>query len=281
MSDISTLSPAQLDRRVEEFAQRIEFWLRAPLMNRVHFWETDSDARPYFNSAERVVQFTKSNCIAANPSSNSSLMDEFGKKLRNDWHVAQVSHLERVDVEALMRQYMVWIDQIFFFGLLTQPTRHEGKLVAGRNIINLKLFNILNDWSHGAVLDAEFVRTTGDLRMGLFQGSGEIKPFDVSVVCRVAHVLTYIYLYMLSRERRAEIYWRQLCQDNGHGVQFYELFYYIISQISQLAPCMGNLQDQVAKTYQDLQVARSKPRVWEDDAVQLIPNSPFKIKSME
>ncbi|TGJ80915.1 hypothetical protein E0Z10_g7849 [Xylaria hypoxylon] len=266
MSDISSL-PGPSRRTVENFMHRSEFWSRVPGNERLRFWEWDDPDRPYFYTASQVVQFTKANCLAA-VAANNSAVEEFRRELQIGWETNRTSPLGVVALTQLMGQYLVLIDRIFFFGLITHPTRRQGKLVANQPIIKLLVQNGLTDPA-GNELNGIFTYETGELWINALQSSGEIQFFE-EMLATIVHELVHVYLHVLTRDNSAASYYRELSQDEGHGVQFHELLQFILAHLFNWMPTILYLGALAKETGKDLQTALAKPSVFESVARSLI-----------
>ncbi|KAI1319312.1 hypothetical protein F5Y16DRAFT_414283 [Xylariaceae sp. FL0255] len=267
MSDISSL-PAAVRQNVQDFARRIEVWQGVPGDIRSKFWETDSDD-PYFHSASEMVQFTTANCEAGNSFLRSTLVSEFKEKLEADLRRSQVSPPEDRDLGWLTSEYLVWIDRLFFFGLITQPAKCSGGLRATRSAIALEVDGKVREGKEN-LQKGHFNEQTGGLLIRLRQCSGEWHPLEM-IICIAAHELTHAYLHLLTRDQSASRYWRQVQQNHGHGEEFWLLLHFIQSRLLDIAPEMHILRDQIIQdTYKGLQQAASEPEVSDEAARALI-----------
>ncbi|KAI1161254.1 hypothetical protein F5B18DRAFT_663235 [Nemania serpens] len=278
MSDMSSL-PRASRRTVENFIHRSEFWLRVPGNDRDYFWEMDNPDGPYSYTASYVVQFTKANCLATTAASNDKLLEEFKRKLQTDWDMNKTSAPDGMRLARLMNEYMMWIDRIFFFGLITRPMKLDGRFVAERSIIKLKFRDGLND--EGNDLHGVFAYHTGELWMNTLQSSSEFQSFDTELSI-IVHELVHVYLHVLTWDQSAASYLRNIFQDNGHGVQFQELFHFILTQLFKWMPTMTSLGELATDTSENLRAALAKPSV-SDTVARLVihreVNSNFKCRT--
>lgn len=251
---------------MEKFIHRLEFWLRVPGNERDYFWEMDNPGRPYSFTASDVVKFTKANCLAATAASNDELLKEFKKKLQTDGDMSTTSPPDGMRLVHLMHEYIVWIDRIFFFGLITRPIKREGRLVAQRPIVKLKFKDGLNDGKND--LHGVFVYHAGELWLNTLQVSCEFQSFD-AMLCILMHELVHIYLHVLTRDQSAANYLRDVFQNHGHGVQFHELLKFILAQLSMWMPTMTALGE-LTSTSEDLRAALAEPSVSDTVARLLI-----------
>ncbi|KAH8158684.1 hypothetical protein CIB48_g9573 [Xylaria polymorpha] len=266
MSHAASLSPASR-RIVEDFVQRVNFWLRVPGEERSYFWQTDNPGRPYSHTAHDVVQFTKANCLATTLTHDSELLVEFKRKLYTDSEKNKISRLTERPLAELLGEYLVWIDHLFFFGVITHPTRREGKLESNQPIIELHYHNGLS--SEGQNLHGGFAEDTAILFVDLTEPSGEFKSFETGVGI-IVHELLHVYLHVLTRDNSAANYFRDLVIGGGHGVQFQELLYFMFTQLSKWFPTIPELENLATNTHNNLIAAIAQPPVSEADAMSLI-----------
>ncbi|KAI0449691.1 hypothetical protein F5B21DRAFT_519861 [Xylaria acuta] len=273
MPDVSSL-PLACIGTLENFNHRLNFWRRVPGHERHRFWETDNPDRPYSHKASDVVQFTKANCLAATAAHNSKPLVEFKRKLYTDWDMNKTSPFEGMQLAQLLSEYLVWIDRLFFFGLITRPTTREGKLVAGRPIIKLRFENELRD-SDGNDLNGVFIDSSGELCVNMLEPSGKLTAFN-KAVCVIVHELTHVYLHILTRDSSSASYYREIW-DNGHGVQFYELLLFMLTQLSKFMPTIPYFEELATDTRNDLHAALARPAVSEAVARSLIYAKPAAV----
>ncbi|KAI2643551.1 hypothetical protein GGS21DRAFT_22903 [Xylaria nigripes] len=264
MSDISSLPPATRGT-VEDFIHRAEFWLLVSANDRNDFWESDHPDRPgYSYTASDIVEFTKANCLAATAPQNNELLTEFKTKLERDLENSRTSPHNGEVLAQLLSEYLVWIDRIFLFGIITRASKQEGKLVATRPIITLHFEDGLEDVA-GNDLEGIFIYGVGELHVNLLQESGEYQHFD-HVFCIVVHELIHVYLHVLMRERSAAAFLRDIAQDHGHGVQFQTLLHFVLTRLFELVPAMTHLDELLMDTAEDLRDALAKPSVSDVEA---------------
>ncbi|TRX92067.1 hypothetical protein FHL15_006934 [Xylaria flabelliformis] len=253
-------------RTVEEFYQRSLFWLQVPGIERYRFWETDNPGKPYSHPASNVVQFTQANCLATTAAHDSEAIVEFKAKLYTDSEMSKVSHFEG-SYGKFLSEYLVWIDHLFFFGLITHPTRHEGRLVAGKPIITLATRDHFTDLD-GNDLNGQFFPHAGELCLGICEPSGELKAMD-KAIATVVHELVHVYLLVLTRDSSASRYFNEV-YEFGHGVQFHELLQFILTQLSLWMPTIPYFAYLAKATRNDLRAALARPVVSDDAARSLI-----------
>ncbi|KAM0812031.1 hypothetical protein AB5N19_14348 [Seiridium cardinale] len=281
MSDVTTF-PLAARATIHSFVDRAEFWLGAPGHKRAHFWEVDDPQRPYATTAPEVVEFTQANCLAVTAGSNSELLNEFTSKLNADWEKSKTAPQEAMQLARSLSEYLVWIDHLFFFGIITRPTRSQGDLRAARPLIALRFIEGVRDGS-GNELEGAFVETTGDLTInmlkqnrtnGIDNYADKFQPFE-KALCVVVHELVHVYLYILTRDSSASNYHRHIHQGEGHGVQFYELLQFILTKLFQWAPSMAYLGDLAAETRESLHVALESPFLSDAAAIALMRTKPM------
>ncbi|KAI1371130.1 hypothetical protein F4677DRAFT_464498 [Hypoxylon crocopeplum] len=234
MSNISSL-PQASRRTVEDFLHRSEFWLRVPGNERDRFWRMDSPGRSYSHTAPEVVKFTEANCLTARAVNNSDL-NEFKRKLQTDWEKSRTTPFEGMDLATLLGEYAVWIDHLFFFGLITRPARQDGILDGERPIIEFEFRDGIED-GDGNELEGTFLHRTGQFLVNMLQSSGKFQPFE-KALCVIVHELVHVYLHVLAWDNDAGSYLIDIHQDNGHGVQFHELLQFILTQLFKWMPTM-------------------------------------------
>ncbi|KAI1111415.1 hypothetical protein F5Y14DRAFT_454063 [Nemania sp. NC0429] len=252
---------------VESFVHRSEFWFRMPESKRDYFWTMNSPGKPYSYTAVDVVQFTKANCLAATTARNDKLLGEFKSKLQADWASSRATPPDGMRLVHLMHDYLAWIDRVFFFGLITHPTKLGDRLVTSKSLIKLSFRDGLND--EGNALNGAFAYYTGTLWISTVNSSGEFHSFD-TILCSFIHELVHVYLHVLSWDQSAASCWRNVYQDHGHGVQFYELLHFILARIFEWMPMMTPLGDLMKETEENLRAALAKPSVSDADARMLI-----------
>ncbi|KAI0483442.1 hypothetical protein F4859DRAFT_512097 [Xylaria cf. heliscus] len=262
MSDISSLSPASR-ATVEEFIHRSEFWLRVPGNERDRFWEMDDPGRSYSFTASDVVKFTEENCLAATAASNNELLVEFKRKLYTDSEMNKTSPIEGRPLAQKLGEYLVWIDRLFFFGLITHPTRREGNLVADQPLITLRFQDGIGD-REGNDLNGIFLAKVGQMVVSLIEPSGQFKHFE-KAVGTIAHELLHVYLHILTRENSAASYFRDIF-DNEHGAKFQELLYFMFTKLSYWMPTIPYLKELAAETHGNLEIMLARPAISDTDA---------------
>ncbi|KAJ8132095.1 hypothetical protein O1611_g1528 [Lasiodiplodia mahajangana] len=264
MSDLSSLPPT-VRATEEDFVDRSEFWFRTPGDERANsFWEMDEPGKPYLYTASDIVKFTEANCLAAVAPENHELLQEFKKKIRADWDANSKSPKVLNDLAHLLSEYMVWIDRLFYFGILTGPTRKDGKLVSGKEKFRFAAEEGLTNGMSGEVLNGLFLKGRGELWVNLLLPSGPVHFADG--LCVVVHESVHIYLHLLTRDRSASNYFKEVCQDNGHGVEFQQLLQFIFSQLFDWMPAMPILRELATDTLENFRVALSKPSFSEAEA---------------
>ncbi|GAP82551.1 hypothetical protein SAMD00023353_0100940 [Rosellinia necatrix] len=268
MSDILSL-PLGPRKIVWEFVRRSEFWLRVPGNERRSFWEMDNPDQPlYLFTAFDVVQFTKAHSLAAIATNDDELLRVFKEKLRADWGADQATPYEEARIARVLGDYLLWIDRIFFFGLLTRPTKREGELVAERPIVALQPESGLVD-ADGKSLNGRFVIGTGKLLVSTRRKSGKLQLFPKALAI-VVHELVHAYLHILVRDDEAARYFRDIDQDSGHGIQFQTLLQFILLKLFEWVPTMKYLRGLAILTRVDLRAALARPPISEDVARSLI-----------
>ncbi|KAI0436865.1 hypothetical protein F4803DRAFT_556589 [Xylaria telfairii] len=266
MSHSSSLSPASR-QTVDDFIQRSNFWLGVPGKDRSYFWQMNGPGRPYSHTAQDVAQFTKANCLAAALTHDSELLVEFKTKLYTDSEKNKISRFEGLPLAQLLGEYLVWIDHLFFFGIITHPTRRDGKLVANQPIIKLQFQKGLS--VDGTNLHGIFAEDTATLYVDITESSGEFKSFEMGL-CIIVHELLHVYLHLLTRDNSAANYFRDIVMGSGHGVQFQELLYFMFTRLSKWMPTIPQLEKLATDTRNDLRAAIAQPPVSEADARSLI-----------
>ncbi|KAI0543887.1 hypothetical protein F4679DRAFT_577289 [Xylaria curta] len=259
--------PQDSKRTIEEFSQRSELWLQVPGEERDRFWEKDYPGKPYSHPASNVVQFTQANCLATTAAPNSEPIVEFKRKLYTDVEMIKITRFDGRSYGQFLSEYLVWIDHLFFFGLVTHPTRREGKLWSDEPIITLAVEDHFID-SDGNDLNGQFFPSEGELRVGLNEPSGEFKTLDKAIVT-IAHELVHVYLLVLTRDNSAARYYNEICE-YSHGVQFHELLQFILTRLSEWFPTIPYFGQLAAATHNDLLAALARPLVSDDVARSLI-----------
>ncbi|KAI0101403.1 hypothetical protein GGR51DRAFT_563582 [Nemania sp. FL0031] len=264
MSDLSSLSPT-VRATVEDFVDRAEFWSRTPGAERAkRFWETDEPGKPYSYTAADIVKFTEANCLAAAGPDNHELIQEFKKKIWADWEANLKSPKVFEDLAHLLSEYLVWIDRLFYFGIITGPTRKDGKLVSGKPKIKFCVEEGGSNGLNNEVLNGIFLMHTGELWVNVLLPSGPVNFADG--LCTIVHESVHVYLHLLTRDHSASNYFKEVYQDHGHGVEFQRLLLFILNQLSNWMPAMAALSGTATDTQQDLHVAISKPILSDSDA---------------
>ncbi|KAI1743124.1 hypothetical protein F4680DRAFT_445594 [Xylaria scruposa] len=253
-------------RTIEEFSQRSQFWLQVPGEERDRFWEKDYPGKPYSYPASNVVQFTQANCLATTASHDSEPIVEFRRKLYTDAEMSKTSYFEGC-YGRFLSEYLVWIDHLFFFGLITHPTRREGQLKAENPIITLAVEDHFTDLD-GNDLNGQFFPSVGEVCLGLKEPSGELKALDKAIAI-VVHELVHVYLLVLTRDNSAARYYNEV-YEFGHGVQFHELLLFILTRLSEWMPTIPYFGRLAAATRNDLRAALARPKVSDDVARSLI-----------
>ncbi|KAI1750301.1 hypothetical protein F4782DRAFT_548782 [Xylaria castorea] len=258
MSDIPSLSQDSR-RTVEEFYQRSQFWLQVPRKERHRFWETDNPGQPYLYRASDVIQFTRENCLATTAAHDGELLAEFKRKLDTDWSMNQISPFGGTKVCQLLNEYLVWIDHLFFFRLITHPTRQ-------RPIIKIRFQDRYtnydgNDHFHGA-----FSPRDGEVYINSVEPTGEPKAFDKAIVV-LLHELVHAYLHLLTRDDSAANYVNEV-GGKGHGPQFHRLLEFILSQLSNWVPSIPYLKELSLNANCLLGSAMSIRLVYDDDVAR-------------
>ncbi|KAI0532435.1 hypothetical protein GGR58DRAFT_517740 [Xylaria digitata] len=261
MSDIS--------RTVEEFTRRSEFLLTVPGDKRKDFWQMDGPDSPYSYTASDVVKFTEANCLATAATNNNEIL-EFKRKLHADLEANRISPLKGNLLAALIGEYIVWIDHLFFFGVITHPTRREGELAAANPMITLVCKEGLQ-YEKENDLKGVYSREKGELWLNLLECSGQSRPFD-RLLATAAHELVHVYLHFLTRDASAASYLRDVGYNNGHGVQFHELLQFIFTRLFEWMPAMTRLGELAMEARKDLQSALAQPVISDSIARSLLSN---------
>lgn len=269
MSNIasSCLSPTSRET-VEQFARRSDYWLQLPGDQRRKVWQFDSPGEEYSHTAHDVVRFTEANCPAVTAASDDKLLNEFKEKLATEWDRSQITPYEGMDLAELISEYVVWVDYLFFFGILTRTTVVEDELRIGQPLYKLLFEEGLHD-ATGNEMEGVFNPETAEMRINLTQSSGEFQSLDKALAV-IVHEMTHMYLDVLTSDDSFASYYRDLFQNRGHGVQFHELLQFNLTQLFNLVPTMSYLGDLAAKTQEDLHFTLAQPDVSEADARKLI-----------
>ncbi|KAK7750849.1 hypothetical protein SLS62_007248 [Diatrype stigma] len=268
MANISSshLSPASRET-VERFASRSEFYLQLPGDQRHKIWQFDGPDASYSYTGPDIVKFTEANCLAATAAIDDNLLHEFRNKLRTEWASSQSIPYEGMALAELISEYVVWVDYLFFFGILTHAKIIDGKLEAEKPLYTLVFQEGLYD-AEGNELEGVFFPDTVEMHINLLQSSGQFQPLDRALAV-IVHEMTHMYLDVLTRDTSHASYYQHVFQNHGHGIQFHELLRFNLVQLSKLAP-MPYLGYLAAKTHEDLRLTLAQPAVSDAEAKELI-----------
>ncbi|KAI1171888.1 hypothetical protein F4777DRAFT_27960 [Nemania sp. FL0916] len=277
MADIMCLPPP-LMRVVDKYMRRAEIWVQLPGDQKDRFWKMDNpDGTESFTAGE-IVMFTEQSCLLAAASVDDGLIEEFRAKFRTDWERNNTSPFQGRDFAKTIGEYIVWIDRIFFFGLITRPAREAGgELRAQQYLFTLKFDILLDDWE-GNELHGAFDSTTGTFRVAMWQRSGEPQPFD-QVLCTVIHELAHVYLGILTREHSATNYLRDIYQNSGHGAQFHRLLGSVFALLHEWLPNMTRLGELAAQHEDSMISALAVPLISEAAARAYIRDNPLRLRA--
>ncbi|KAI0513086.1 hypothetical protein F5B22DRAFT_648182 [Xylaria bambusicola] len=247
---------ASVSETVQSLIRRSEFWLTVPGMQRYRFWETDSPNRVYSFTAADLVQFTKTNCLAkANP--NSSDVSEFKNEMQADLEANKANPYTGTTLAQSVANCLVWIDRLFFFGIITQQDKRKDES-DHRSLITLSF----GDHCEEPEMKGVFIPSQATLWVNLDQPSGEPEPFD-EIFCVMVHELCHVYLGILTKDSNASRYHTEIQLNNGHGVQFQELLHFILAQLFAWFPMIPRLGELAAVHQEALQNALAQPIVSE------------------
>lgn len=269
----SYLSPTSQEV-VESFVKRSEFWHQMPADRRRQTWQYDNPEDPgYLYTATDIVKFTQANCFAKTAASDDKLLNEFKKKLQTEWAASQTTPYEGYDLARLVSEYAVWIDHLFFFGLLTRSTIVDGELHAGEPLFTLECCDGLVN-PEGQELEGVFQPETGllavNMLVDMLQDPGEFQPLE-HLMCVVAHEMTHIYLNALTRDNSAASFYKDVFQMGNHGVQFHELLGFVFFSLHLLVPTIPYLTKISRKTLDDLCLILDETEIPSDsEAMELI-----------
>ncbi|KAK5630517.1 hypothetical protein RRF57_006232 [Xylaria bambusicola] len=248
---------ASISETVKSFVHRSEFWLTAP-DRRYRFWETDSPGRAYFFSAADLVQFTETNCLAkANP--NSSDISKFKNEFQASWEANKTNPDKGMALAQSVANYLVWIDRLFFFGIITQQDKRKDES-DHRSLIQLAFEDKLVD-PEGEI-EGVFMCYTATLWVNIKESSGEYQSFE-KLFCIIVHELCHVYLGILTKDNNASRYYKDVELDKGHGVQFQELLQFIFTQLFEWMPKVLLFGELAAEHQRALQTALAQPAVSE------------------
>ncbi|KAI1338563.1 hypothetical protein F5Y15DRAFT_416785 [Xylariaceae sp. FL0016] len=276
MYNVSSL-PAAIQRTIGVLIRRTKFWHQVPGDERYRFWETQSPDGDYSMEADLLVDLTTGYDLAymaLNSPLARETLDQFKKKLRADWETSKVTPYQGEDLARLLAEYHGWFDRVFFFGLLCDLTMEDGAFVAGENRIirALQLHDIIRLPDTGESAHGIFNHLNGTLMLSLKLDTGEYESFE-QVICALAHEMVHAYLTVLVRDTSPSRIFRDLHQDSGHGIQFYNLLHFILANLALWVDDMPYVKALAAATSRDSRSLSAQPALSDADAMAEIRNT--------
>ncbi|KAI2603581.1 uncharacterized protein GGS25DRAFT_526625 [Hypoxylon fragiforme] len=231
---------------VHDYYLRADFWqFRVPGNKRWDFWEWDNPGQYYEYYASDIVKFTKAKCIAKRTREFRDVNNEFKAELQRDWEASRLSPYNGTQLAQLLSRYVVWLDALFFFGVMTRPKRIGTQLTASKMLFNLH-FGQTRDDALGIISSFRFMQS--QVNIGLLKSGGDRSPRN---------------------------YLKEYHQNEGHGVQFKELFHFILTKLLKWQPGMSYIDMQARQLKQELRAGTEEPPYYEASARHIIERSPI------
>lgn len=258
---------------VHDYYLRADFWqFRVPGNKRWDFWEWDNPGQYYEYYASDIVKFTKAKCIAKRTREFRDVNNEFKAELQRDWEASRLSPYNGTQLAQLLSRYVVWLDALFFFGVMTRPKRIGTQLTASKMLFNLH-FGQTRDDALGIISSFRFMQS--QVNIGLLKSGGDrFVSFD-EALCSLVHEMVHVFLHVLTRDRSPRNYLKEYHQNEGHGVQFKELFHFILTKLLKWQPGMSYIDMQARQLKQELRAGTEEPPYYEASARHIIERSPI------
>ncbi|KAI1358654.1 hypothetical protein F5Y08DRAFT_345488 [Xylaria arbuscula] len=253
---------SNVSQPVERFISRSEFWQTVPGDQRYRFWEMDSPDESYSCTAEELVLYTQANCLAkANSDSDSSDISDFLTQLQADRVTYMQTQAQGPELADLMSKYLLWIDHLFFFGIIFRQSKRQS-MPDIPDLITPQFHSQLE--IRDGTLHGVFLKEVGKLMINL-----EGTSFD-AVFCIIVHELCHVFLYLLVKDDDASRYFRQVYNDDGHGTEFHNLLQSIYGQLFEWLPQWPELEILNWDHQRLLEASLAEPVISESAARSLI-----------